>query len=472
MTLPPAARLQSLPYSRDTGARLASLAERSGFMFLDSCRHAGSGRGRYDVVVCDPVTLICTTGDQSTITGRDGTRTCADDPFALVAEAVAELGEASCPLPFAGGAIGYFGYDLGRRLEQLPAIAARDIDIPDMVVGLYEHAIVVDHERALAWLVSHPHARQSAEVLLKAWSSQPAVTPAAFGTRFEVISQVQPEIDFDGYAKAWQRIQDYLQAGDVYQVNLTQRFSAQVRGAPWDAYLRLRTLNPAPFSAYIGLGGDSAILSSSPERFIRVEGDVVETRPIKGTRRRSEDKIEDAALAAELAESPKDRAENVMIVDLLRNDLGKTCVTGSVEVPTLFAIETYARVHHLVSTVKGRIAPGNSCFDVLRACFPGGSITGAPKIRAMEIIEELEPNRRSIYCGAIGYASCNGQMDTNIAIRTLVQHRGRLYCWAGGGIVIDSGLEAEYQESLTKAAAMLDVFAHAEIPGMDHQARR
>lgn len=471
MTSPTAARLQALPYARDTGARLASLAERPGFMFLDSCRQAGSGRGRYDIVVCDPVTRISTTGERSTITGPEGTLTREDDPFALVAAAVAELGEVSCPLPFAGGAIGYFGYDLGRRLEQLPVIAARDIDIPDMVVGIYEHAIVVDHDHALAWLVSHPRARQSAEVLLKAWSSQPAVTPAAFGTRFEVISQVQPEIDFARYAIAWQRIKDYLQAGDVYQVNLTQRFSAQVRGAPWDAYLRLRTLNPAPFSAYIGLG-ESAILSSSPERFIRVEGDVVETRPIKGTRRRSDDKAEDDALAAELAESPKDRAENVMIVDLLRNDLGKTCVTGSVEVPTLFAIETYARVHHLVSTVKGRIAQDRNAFDVLRACFPGGSITGAPKIRAMEIIEELEPNRRSVYCGAIGYASCNGQMDTNIAIRTLVQHEGRLYCWAGGGIVIDSGLEAEYQESLTKAAAMLDVFAHAEIPGMDHQIRR
>lgn len=470
MNAPLAARLQALPYARDTTTRLAGLADHPWFMFLDSCCHAEGSRGRYDIVVCDPVSVLCTRGTITTITDSTGVRQCEDDPFALVSGAIAALGPVRCPLPFAGGAVGYFGYDLGRRLEQLPEIAARDIDIPDMAIGIYAHAIVVDHAQGEAWLVSHPRAQGTPGRLLRAWLSQPAVTPAAFGTRFEVTSQVRPEIDYSRYGAAWARIKAYLRAGDVYQVNLTQRFSADVRGAPWDAYLRLRTLNPAPFSAFVALE-EGAVLSSSPERFIRLADEVVETRPIKGTRPRSANAVEDARLAAELAESAKDRAENVMIVDLLRNDLGKVCVTGSVEVPKLFAIETYARVHHLVSTVTGRLRPGIDGAALLRACFPGGSITGAPKIRAMEIIEELEPQRRSVYCGAIGYLSAHGQMDTNIAIRTLVQHAERLYCWAGGGIVMDSGLESEYQESFTKAAAMLDVFAHAEIQGMDHQGR-
>lgn len=460
-----AARLESLPYSRDSGPLASRLADRPWFMFLDSCRQAATS-GRYDILACDPHVVLITRGDDTFIHRGDEVEISQRDPFHLVDEALAELGPAEAgELPFAGGALGFFAYDLGRRLERLPTFASRDLDTPDMVVGLYAHAVVVDHAARACWLVSHPAARDAPTLLRRACSAQEPVTPAAFGTRFEVTSQVRPEMDFTTYAAAWQRIKQYLSEGDVYQVNLTQRFSAEVRGDPWDAYQRLRHVNPAPFSAYLKLP-DGAILSSSPERFVRVQGDEVETRPIKGTRRRSGDPAEDARLAEELSTSLKDRAENVMIVDLLRNDLGKICAVGSVRVPRLFAIETYARVHHLVSTVCGKLAPGVSAAEVLRACFPGGSITGAPKIRAMEIIEELEPNRRGVYCGAIGYLSCDGGMDTNIAIRTLVQDGTRLYCWAGGGIVMDSELESEYQECLTKAAAMLEVFADAEIPGL------
>ncbi|MBM4229079.1 MAG: aminodeoxychorismate synthase component I, partial [Gammaproteobacteria bacterium] len=441
----PAARLESLPYSRDSGALASRLADRPWFVFLDSCRQAGT-RGRYDILACDPQAVLITRGGHTTIQRGDEVESSRRDPFHLVDEALAELGPAEAgELPFAGGAIGFFAYDLGRRLEQLPALANRDLDTPDMVVGLYAHAVVVDHNTQACWLVSHPSAREEPAFLRRACRVQEPLTPAAFGTRFEVTSQVRPEMDFATYAAAWQRIKRYLSDGDVYQVNLTQRFSAEVRGDAWDAYQRLRHVNPAPFSAYLKLP-NGAILSSSPERFVRVQGDEVETRPIKGTRRRSDDPAEDARLAEELAASSKDRAENVMIVDLLRNDLGKICAVGSVRVPRLFAIETYARVHHLVSIVCGKLAFGVSAALVLRACFPGGSITGAPKIRAMEIIEELEPNRRGVYCGAIGYLSCDGGMDTNIAIRTLVQDGTRLYCWAGGGIVMDSELEAEYQE--------------------------
>ncbi|MEQ8663295.1 MAG: aminodeoxychorismate synthase component I, partial [Gammaproteobacteria bacterium] len=287
------------------------------------------------------------------------------------------------------------------------------------------------------------------------------LTPAAISTDFVVTSSVQPEIGFADYAAAFARIARYIRDGDCYQVNYAQRFSAAASGDAWDAYQRLRLLNGAPFAAFMRLPG-AAVLSSSPERFIEVRGEVVETRPIKGTRGRSGDPARDAELAGELATSVKDRAENVMIVDLLRNDIGKTCAIGSVSVPRLFEVETYARVHHLVSTVRGRLRAGSGPLELLRGCFPGGSITGAPKRRAMEIIEELEPTRRNVYCGSLGYVSHDGQMDTNIAIRTLLYTAGRLYCWAGGGIVVDSVLEDEYQESLDKAAAMLSLFADAE----------
>ncbi|MGH6635613.1 MAG: aminodeoxychorismate synthase component I, partial [Gammaproteobacteria bacterium] len=246
----------------------------------------------------------------------------------------------------------------------------------------------------------------------------------------------------------------YIREGDCYQVNLAQRFSARARGDAWLAYRQLRSLNPAPFSAFLSTPS-GAVLSSSPERFLHVNKGLVETKPIKGTRPRAVDQGRDRALMEELRHSPKDRAENLMIVDLLRNDLGKTCAIGSIKVPKLFAVESYATVHHLVSTITGRLGLGKHALDLVAGCFPGGSITGAPKLRAMEIIEELEPHRRSAYCGSIGYIGFDGRMDTNIAIRTLVYCEGLIHAWAGGGIVADSDEEAEYQETLDKAAALL-----------------
>jgi para-aminobenzoate synthetase component I len=262
--------------------------------------------------------------------------------------------------------------------------------------------------------------------------------------------------DRDGYTTAFRRVQEHIRRGDCYQINLTQRFRARAEGDGWQAYLRLREINPAPFSAFLDFPG-GRVLCSSPERFLRVRGDHVETKPIKGTRARAVDRTRDRALAEALRTSAKDRAENVMIVDLLRNDLGKSCVPGSISVSKLFEVESFASVHHLVSTVQGRLAPGKHALDLLAGCFPGGSITGAPKVRAMQIIEQLEPHRRSVYCGAIGYVGFDGDMDLNIAIRTLVQHGEYIYTWAGGGVVADSEVDAEYQESLDKAAAMLEV---------------
>jgi len=465
-------RIVNLPYHAEVAARLARLVDRPWFIYLDSCRERALG-GRYDIIACDPLATLVTHGADTRITEAGGsTRVSQRDPFQLLeAEIAHRLPTVPSMGPFNGGALGYFAYDLARRLERLPATAAHDIALPEMAIGIYGWAIVVDHTERRAEIVIHPDADCDVARVVSAWNAQPPLTPAAFGSSFVVSESVQPEVSFERYAAAWHRIKHYIREGDVYQVNLTQRFSAPVQGHPWDAYLRLRNLNPAPYSAYFSTP-DGAILSSSPERFLRVDGQRIETRPIKGTRPRGTTPAADAALAAELAQSLKDRAENVMIVDLLRNDLGRSCVPGSVCVPHLFAIESYTRVHHLVSTVEGVLALGVSALDALRNCFPGGSITGAPKLRAMEIIEEIEPSRRSVYCGSLGYVSRSGHMDTNIAIRTLVCHRDRMYCWAGGGIVMDSDLDAEYAECLAKAAAMLEVFARAESSDVGRQDRR
>jgi para-aminobenzoate synthetase component 1 len=259
-----------------------------------------------------------------------------------------------------------------------------------------------------------------------------------------------------GYLDAIARVREYILAGDIYQANLSQRLEAPLRESTWELYLRLRAQNPAPFAAFLDFPA-ATVLSASPERFLRVDVDgAVETRPIKGTRPRGVGPEHDAALGLALSESAKDRAENLMIVDLLRNDLSRVCSPGTVRVPELFALERHPTVHHLVSTVVGTLAPGTDALDLLRAAFPGGSITGAPKVRAMEIIAELEPSRRGVYCGSVGYWSVTGELDTSIAIRTFVALDGRVYFSAGGGIVADSDPEQEYRETLDKARALID----------------
>jgi para-aminobenzoate synthetase component 1 len=275
-----------------------------------------------------------------------------------------------------------------------------------------------------------------------------------------VTTPVASNMSREDYGRAFDRIKRYITEGDCYQVNLAQRFSAQASGDPWLAYQALRVMNPAPFSAYLSTPYVQ-VLSASPERFLRLEDGRVETRPIKGTRPRAGHARLDAELVQELRESVKDRAENLMIVDLLRNDLAKAC--RAVRVPKLFDVESYATVHHLVSTVTGVLREGCDAIDLLRGAFPGGSITGAPKVRAMQIIEELEPQRRGVYCGAIGYIGFDGAMDLNIAIRTLVYSRGQIRFWAGGGIVADSSVDDEYQETFDKAAAMLKLLQQAAV---------
>ena len=360
---------------------------------------------------------------------------------------------AELDLPFTGGLIGYLSYDFARRLEHLPDSAADDLNLPDARFGLYRWALISDHLLHTSQLVFHPVVDESTRHQLTTLFARQDRNDQG---PFSLDSPFQSNLTEASYQHALSQIQQYIAAGDCYQVNYTQRFQAGYSGDPLTAYCALRSACPTPFAAYMALPGNGAILSLSPERFLQVSQGKVETRPIKGTRRRGLSPNEDAMLAKELLSSPKDRAENLMIVDLLRNDLGRNCATGSVKVPELFALETYPNVHHLVSSVTGQLSPEKDALDLLGGSFPGGSITGAPKIRAMQIIEELEPARRSIYCGSILYLDVRGEMDSSIAIRSLLLKDGIVSCWGGGGIVADSDWQAEYRESITKVKVLLD----------------
>ncbi len=326
-----------------------------------------------------------------------------------------------------------------------------------MAVGIYDWAVVFDHQQRRARLISRQRYRQTAAELPHILQRLNAVAPAIHGTKnFRVLGKIESNLDQNSYRHAFEAIQHFLHEGDCYQVNLAQRFAAQAEGDAFTAYLALRHLSPAPYAGFLDWP-ELQVLCVSPELFLQVQQGRVETRPIKGTRARSTDAVEDARAAYELNQHAKDRAENLMIVDLLRNDISKSCITGTVRTPKLFEVESFSNVHHLVSTVHGRLREGSRALDLLRDCFPGGSITGAPKRRAMEIIEALETQRREIYCGAIGYVGFDGNMQTNIAIRTMVYSHGEIRCWAGGGIVADSVCTDEYQETMDKASAMLAV---------------
>ncbi|MGM0480945.1 MAG: aminodeoxychorismate synthase component I [Pseudomonadota bacterium] len=352
-------------------------------------------------------------------------------------------------LPFNGGFAGILGYDLGRQTETLPCQNdATEYQTPTACLGFYTEAVVIDKRHASVWVLA---AGEQHQQQLHCWFND----TAKGNQPFALTSRWQSNMTEPQYRQKFDQVKAYLRAGDSYQINLAQRFKASYQGSEWPAYLTLRQRNQAPFSAFMRLP-DSCLLSVSPERFLAVDDTgQVQTKPIKGTRPRGADAEQDERQRQSLLDSEKDHAENLMIVDLLRNDLSRSCLPGSIEVPKLFAIESFPAVHHLVSTVTGQLAPDASALDLMRAAFPGGSITGAPKIRAMEIIEELEPDRRCVYCGSVAYFSLDGRSDSNITIRTLLAEQGNLYCWAGGGLVIDSECAAEYQETLDKVAHIL-----------------
>jgi para-aminobenzoate synthetase component 1 len=468
--LPLVEELSSIPAPFDLFPRFLGTARP---VLLDSALVEGR-RGRFSLLTADPFLVVQSKGRQITVEGSGRRDRWEGDPFVALRGVLASYRQQPLPEPatFQGGALGYFAYELGRHVERLPARSRDDLHLPEMNVGLYDWALVHDHLEQRAWLVATgwPEGTEPAARRRLAWvrrrlegRSYPVAHPAGRPASLDgpIAHGLRGTFTRERYLEAIRTAKAYIREGDIYQVNLSQRFEADLAVDAWTLYRRLRQVNPAPFAAFLGFP-EVAVLSASPEEFLRLEGRQVQTRPIKGTRPRGATDDEDRRLADDLAASEKDRAENVMIVDLLRNDIGRVCEIGSVCVPELFAVETYPTVFQLVSTVTGRLREGLGAVDLLRACFPGGSVTGAPKVRAMEIIDELEPTERSVYCGALGYISFGGDMLTSIPIRTLLVKDGRVYFQVGGGIVADSDPALEYEETLHKARAAFLALGCAE----------
>jgi para-aminobenzoate synthetase component I len=485
--------VEPLSYTEDPAAVCARFLDLPYVLFLDSAA-PDHPDAHYSFLTADPGCVVRSKAELTEVWRRPANNWIAAMGDALSVGRALLPADISDPIPglppFQGGIAGYIGYDWGAVLERLPRPRFDDLCMPDVVLCLYDWVIAWDHRSKLAWLVStglpevgpgrERHARARMNLARERLQREPGSRAAEQFSARGGPSLLPPRAALDqapthpvtgiegadrlglrstftrpGYLEAVARVREYILAGDIFQANLSQRFQGRWASTPYDLYRRLRRRNPAPFAAYLGFN-DVAVLSASPERFLRLDGQHIETRPIKGTRPRGLGPMHDAALGRALAESRKDRAENVMIVDLLRNDLSRVCRPGTVRVPELFALEHHPTVHHLVSTVVGEIEPGAGAVELIRAAFPGGSITGAPKVRAMEIIAELEPTQRGVYCGSIGYLSATGAMDTSIVIRTYVLLNGQVYFQAGGGIVADSDPELEYRETVDKARGLIE----------------
>jgi len=484
--------VELVPHAPRPEALFGDVADRPLTLWLDSA-DPGPGTGRYSFLAIDPFLTLRTRDSRVIMRTRDGRSRIGRPSIEALGQLLADFRLDRVPElpPFQGGAAGYLGYELARELERVPASAEAGPELPDMELGFYDLVVAWDHAAGSCWLIScgwpdrGVDGKRRARERLRAarrWIGgeapppgptldpcrpapgedpvHPGDPPVATGERHVLsttdglLSSFSP----DAYRAAVAEAIEYILAGDIFQVNLSQRFELPLREDSSTTYARLRDANPAPFGAFFN-ATDATILSSSPERFLRCDANgAVEARPIKGTRPRSDDLATDRHLASSLAGSRKDLAENLMIVDLLRNDLSRVCQPGSIEVPALFQLESYASVHHLVSVINGQLEPGLGAVDLLAAAFPGGSVTGAPKIRAMEIIAELEPVARGPYCGAIGYVGFDGSMDTNIAIRTIVQSGDRNYFHAGGAVVADSDPAGEYEETLDKAFSLVAAF--------------
>ena len=439
------------------------LCRRPGAFFLDS--PSGFGRlGRWSLLGAEPFMTLTARGRTCEITTRDSRTLRRGNPFRVLGDLLRRFRAApgDVPVPFAAGGVGFLGYDLKDFVERLPSRAARDLDVPEMHFAFYDSVLAFDHETGRAFLtgagsgLSAKARKSGAEGAAGRLRAMLADKPDGLPTddEFPRASGLESNFTRDDYVRTIRRTKDYIAAGDIFQANISQRFHTRWAGPAPALYRRLRAVNPAPFAAYVGFPGGH-VLSSSPERFLKVTGRRVETRPIKGTRRRTGNPALDAVASAELLASAKDNAELAMIVDLERNDLGRVCEYGSVRVTEPRVLEAYPTVFHLVATVEGELHEGRGIVDLLKATFPGGSITGAPKIRAMEIIDELEPTARNIYTGAIGYLDFAGRADLNIAIRTMLKMGDDVYFQAGGGIVADSDPESEYDETVDKARALI-----------------
>ena len=449
------AELKEIAWTRPAEEIFAGLCDRRGAFFLDSALEAG-GLGRYSFIGFDPFLTFRATGDLISLQRADGEEDFRGEPLTELKKLLAKYRCVATPeVPFPGGAVGYLSYEYGASLERVKSSASDDIGTPDLEFGFHDGVIMFDQQARRMFLVACPVAKYAAVTIFRRLEMTLAEAerrprPAPMKTTSNGLNAAMPKPE---YLQAIARIKDYIAAGDVYQVNLTQRFDVSLACHPYALFQKLRQRSPAPFACYVN-GGELQVVSSSPERFLRVANGRVETRPIKGTRPRGKMPEADASLRAELAASVKDRAELLMIVDLERNDLGRVCTPGSIQVDELYKVETHPTVHHLVANVSGQLRADADVVDCLRAALPGGSITGAPKIRSMQIIDELERTRRGVYTGAVGYLGFDGGCDLNIAIRTIICAHGRAYYHVGGGIVWDSDPEAEFQETLDKGAAM------------------
>jgi para-aminobenzoate synthetase component I len=449
-----------------------------GCFFLDSATDPEK-LGRYSIMGSQPFLVFKSHGLTCTIDQNGERTTETGNPLDILSRYldIFHIDRQTTPLPCTGGAIGYFSYDLGHFIEHLPSAAIDDLNLPECWLGFYDRMLIYYNRRKKAHIVStgFPEKEEKARTA-RAKERLDQLKSEIEGYRPD--KQTVGRIDIpeekdirltanftrDEYLRAVAKARQYISDGDIFEVNISQRCETELRCQPYDLYRRLRKINPAPFAAYLDYG-EMQIISSSPERFLRLDGDRVETRPIKGTLRRGKTPAEDEGNARLLLNSEKDHAENMMIVDLERNDLGRVCRFGTVKVTELAILETYPTVFHLTSTITGQLREGVKQIDLIKATFPGGSITGAPKIRAMEIIDELEPTRRSVYTGSLGYLSFDGNMDLNIVIRTFLVIEKRVYCQVGGAVVYDSDPEAEYQETLDKGRALFRSLGLPDEPG-------
>ena len=446
------------------------IKNRSFAFFLDSGMDAHK-LGRYSFVGSDPFLVVKTWGSNISINRGGEIKNLIGNPFDILGNLLEtyRLDFHSSPVPFIGGAVGYLSYDLCQFIERLPSTAVDDLKLPECYFGFYDVVLAFDNLEKRTYIISTGFPKEkSVERMSRAikrlnelkadltrMSGCNVGAPHAYKSCSAEEVTIQGNFTHQEYVKAVEKAKQYIIAGDIFEVNLSQRFNAELSITPYDLYRQLRQINPAPFACYLDFD-EVSVVSASPERFLRLCEDWVETRPIKGTRPRSKVPQEDEALANELLHSPKDKAENIMIVDLERNDLGRVCRYGTVRVNELAILEVFPTVFHLTSTIIGRLNKGKNNIDLLKATFPGGSITGAPKVRAMEIIDELEPNRRNVYTGSIGYLGFNGDLDLNIAIRTFLVKDKKAYFHVGGAVVYDSDPEGEYQETLDKARALVD----------------
>ncbi len=458
--------IEEYPVTADSVELFRKFTGRPNCFFLDSGMDPEK-LGRYSFIGSDPFLTLKSFGETTEVTflGRPSKET--GNPLDILNRHLEQyrIDDDESMLPCAGGAVGYISYDIGRFIETLPCTAVNDLNLPECRFGFYDVIITIDNLTGKTYIVSTGFPEQDESLRMKRAMErlheiktildQPAGSAPASSTPPTGTKKLVSNFSHEGYLKAVERARQYIIDGDIFEVNLSQRFETETDLPPWELYLKLRAINPAPFAAYLDFN-DLVIVSASPERFIRSRNDYVETRPIKGTIRRGATPEEDKANAAKLLASAKDHAENMMIVDLERNDLGRVCRFGSVKVTELAILETFPTVFHLTSTVVGQLKEGNGRLELLKATLPGGSITGAPKIRSMEIIDELEPTCRSIYTGNIGYLGFNGTMDLSIVIRTFLLKGNRAYFQAGGAVVYDSDPESEYQETIDKVRALMD----------------